>query len=134
MFLVPVQLQQQVGNDRVSVLDGPRMGGAFGYQGGVGLSLEALLRGGIAERESQKLLTQPFARQIMPAHQAENRPDLEGSCSYRSLPKSGLNGNPKTTGKSIKHDPNRPSWATMSSVAFASLCLPSASQAARGSG
>ena len=69
VFLVPVQLQAQIGNDRVSVLDGPRMGGAFGYQGGVGLSLEALLRAGIAERESQKLLNQPFARQIMPAHQ-----------------------------------------------------------------
>ena len=49
VFLVPVQLQAQIGNDRVSVLDGPRMGGAFGYQGGVGLSLEALLRAGMAE-------------------------------------------------------------------------------------
>ena len=35
MFFVPVKLQAQVSDDGVSVLDGARMSGALGTQGGV---------------------------------------------------------------------------------------------------
>lgn len=49
MLIVSVQLQAQIGNDRVPVLDGPRMGGALGSKGGFHLILDALLCGGMAE-------------------------------------------------------------------------------------
>jgi hypothetical protein len=52
VLLVPEHLQPQVGNDRITGLDGPRMGCALGSKGGFRrylLVLEAFLRAGMAE-------------------------------------------------------------------------------------